>query len=148
MMGSSRYLGYGAGLLGAVVYGVAQVVIKHISGFSPPLVGAAFALLFGGGLLLPLMLVTLPGERQAPTSAYWWAALAGVVTSLGVVFIYLAMSKAPVSVVSPISAINPLVTMGLAYLFLRRSEGLSWRAAAGALLTVGGVVVIGIFRNG
>ena len=43
---------------------------------------------------------------------------------------------------SPVTAINPLFAIGLSYFFLKHMERITWRILLGALLVVGGVVLI------
>jgi drug/metabolite transporter (DMT)-like permease len=55
---------------------------------------------------------------------------------------YAGLKWAPVIVVSPVVAIHPLLTIGLTYMFLRRWERVTRGLLVGALLVVGGVVMI------
>ena len=71
-----------------------------------------------------------------------WFGLSGILSASGVAFLYIAMSNAPVVVVSPVIAINPLVTLVLAHFFLQRLERITARTLLGTALVVGGVVVV------
>ena len=77
-----------------------------------------------------------------------WAALAGLAGSGGVTLSFLALDVAPVVVVAPVTGTNPLFTLVLAQIFIRRLERLSWRAVAGAVLVVIGVAIISLSRPG
>ncbi|HIN06426.1 MAG TPA: hypothetical protein EYM65_09355 [Dehalococcoidia bacterium] len=61
---------------------------------------------------------------------------------------FLALSRAPVTVVSPINASSPLITLALAHIFLRRLESLNWTLVLGTLISVGGVVLVVLGAEG
>jgi transporter family protein len=48
-----------------------------------------------------------------------WALLTGALGTLGTLFLYLTLRTAPASVVVPLSALYPVVTVILAYIFLQ-----------------------------
>ena len=52
------------------------------------------------------------------------------------------MSRAPVTVVSPIYACTPLIPLVLACIFLRRLEAIGFLLVVGTLLSVIGVVLV------
>ena len=62
--------------------------------------------------------------------------------SSGVSFLYLALSKAPVIVVSPVFALNPVVALVLAHFFLQRLERITLPLVLGTFFAVGGVVTV------
>ena len=143
--------GYLFAVAAAAVYGGSQVLGKQIIADVPPLVASAFGLLFGmvllGVITVPDMRHDLARSNGVPASAYGWAALAGLASSTGVIMMFLALSRAPVVVVSPIFAVNPLIAILLAQIFIRRLERLTWRTVIGAMLVVTGVAIIAIGRN-
>ncbi len=57
---------------------------------------------------------------------------------------YFALNQAPLVVISPVLAINPLITLTLAHIFLNRFEKITRRMIGGTLLVVFGVCIIGI----
>ncbi|HZC03347.1 MAG TPA: EamA family transporter, partial [Gammaproteobacteria bacterium] len=67
---------------------------------------------------------------------------AGICQGLAVASLFQALSRAPVTVVSPINASNPLITLVLAHLFLRRLESINSALVVGTLLSVGGVALV------
>ena len=69
---------------------------------------------------------------------------AGFASAFGVSCWYLALSKAPVVLVTPIIAVNPLVTIGLSLVFLRKLEKVTKKTIWGAALVVFGVVLISL----
>ena len=56
--------------------------------------------------------------------------------------LFQALSRAPVTVVSPIYAFNPVITLILAHLFLKRLEVLDFLLAAGTMISVVGVILV------
>jgi drug/metabolite transporter (DMT)-like permease len=147
LLKSRKVQGYLFAMGAALAYGVSQIIAKRIVGEVPPLVGSAFGLLFGALILGVLSAPSMARGGRAPARAYGWAALAGLASSSGVIFMFLAMSKAPVVVVSPILAVNPLIAIVLGQLLIRRMERLSWRVVLGAVIVVAGVATIAIGRN-
>ena len=69
--------------------------------------------------------------------------LSGIIPPLSLVLLFLALERSDASVVVPITAAYPLVTIALAALFL--GERLSLGRAMGAALVVLGVVLLTIF---
>ena len=78
---------------------------------------------------------------QGPIPGRLWFALTGIVNGIGTLLIYAAVGAGRVSVVVPIIAAYPIVTVGLNMLVFGRTQGAS-RLAAGAAMTVFGVVLI------
>ena len=142
----SIWVGYLAGMGAAMSYGASQTVGKHITTeYAPPLVATAFALIFGFVYVSLLFHRHIPRDmRNSSKSGFLWFGLSGVASSAGVTLLYFALSNAPVVVVSPIAAINPLVTLGLAHIFLRKLERITMRTILGTLLVVLGVVIVTI----
>jgi drug/metabolite transporter (DMT)-like permease len=65
----------------------------------------------------------------------------GACNGAGILAMYAALARDPVSVVSPLVAIYPLFTLALSALFLRE-EKLGARVLLGVALTVAGVIVL------
>ena len=78
---------------------------------------------------------------QAPWRGRLWFAATGICNGVGTLMIYAALGAGPVSVVAPLVAAYPMVTVGLNMLVFGRTQG-ALRLAAGAALTVLGVVLI------
>jgi transporter family protein len=70
----------------------------------------------------------------------FWAFASGALAVCSLILLYLALGTGEASKVVPISGAYPAVTLVLAALFL--SEALTFGRAAGALLVIGGVVVL------
>ncbi len=131
--------------LAAACYGSSQFLArKLVTEQAPPLVVATYSLLAG---MVILALVTHRGiikDRRAPRKAFLLMALAGLAASAGVTFNFLALSRAPVVIVAPVSSITPLVSLALAHIFLQRLERVTMRIWLGAALVVAGVVTIAV----
>jgi drug/metabolite transporter (DMT)-like permease len=140
-------LGYGLALGAAACYGASSVVAKHMTTeYGSPFMVAAFSLLFGVALLTPLAgrgAVRSLRSRSVGRRNLALAAVSGIVGAGGVISLYLALERAPVVIVSPISSTNPLVTLLMAHLFLeRRLERVTRWVLAGTLLAVSGVALV------
>lgn len=139
-----RYLlGLVLALAAAFSYGAGQVLAKKVvSELVPPTVGAFYAIVFGLVGLFFLGLRDLRRDLRAPRDAHVYVLLSGVFASLGFLFSFIALSHAPVVVVSPVSSVSPLVSVALSALFLRSLERVGWRLVLGAVLVVVGVVLV------
>lgn len=126
-------------LASGLVYGVSDYVGGRTSRRTAPVVVGLLAELS----LLLITLVVVPAiEPLGPTSeALWWGMAGGVAGSLGVLGLYLALSRGNMTVVAPITgvvaaAVPVLVGVGT-------GERPSALAAAGIVLALGAVMLIG-----
>jgi drug/metabolite transporter (DMT)-like permease len=106
-------------------------------------VTAAFALALGGCMLLAVIYRDVVHSlRQSPGRYIVICGLAGICQGIAIASLFQALSRAPVTVVSPINASSPLITLALAHLFLRHLESLNLFLVLGTLLSVAGVVLV------
>ncbi len=70
--------------------------------------------------------------------------LVGLVGTAGQVFFAAALQRGEVFRIIPLIQTSPLITVALALIFLRRVEFITWRVPTGALLTVGGAILINL----
>jgi len=70
-----------------------------------------------------------------------WFMFVGILNGAATLIMYMALSRGPVALVSPIAASFPLFTLLFSALLLRQ-ERLTWRIAAGVVLTVSGVILL------
>ena len=139
-----RRLGYVLALAGAATFASRDVISRHVvTDIAAPLVTAGMALAVGAVIL------TLILHRQVartiltlPTNYVLICSLAGIFQGLAVASLFQALSRAPVTVVSPIYACTPLLTLILARIFLRRLETIDFILVVGTLLSVAGVVLV------
>lgn len=139
--------GYLFALAAGASYGVAQVLTRHgVSTYASPLIGACISMFFGtlGVALLNARDFRTTLRSDGLGRGIFLFTLAGLTGSGGVVLHYIALSQAPVVVVSPVLGVNPLVTLLCAAFFLRGLEHISLRLVAGSLLVVAGVVCIAL----
>ena len=145
----SLLLGYLAALGSAASYGsVTLVARKIVTDYSSPLVATAFTVVIGTFMVGALFHRDVVADaQQTPRRAWLFVALAGCASTWGVTFWFLALDRAPVVLVAPLTGTYPLVSILLAYIFLKRMERLSWRTLLGAMLVVAGVALIAIGRQ-
>lgn len=135
-------LGYLAAAFAAVAYGTVPALGRiAVTELTVPLVTAVYTMLFGFIVMGAFVAHRLPGDlRRAPRRSTLLVALGGICMSTGVAMLYLALSKAPVVVVSPVFALNPFVSMVLAHLFLQRLERITRELVIGTALIIAGVI--------
>ena len=140
------YLGYLASLGSAACYGsVALVGAKIVRDYAPPIVGSAFSLLFGTMIVAVLFhRHIIEDYKQIPRRGWIFISLAGLASTWGVSFWFLALSNAPVVLVTPVAATNPLMALLITHVFLQQLERVTLRTVFGALMVVGGVALIAI----
>ncbi len=145
-------LGYLMALGAGASYGATNVMAKQtLEVFDSPLIITMLSMVVGMVVLAPLVGVSaaqsgvhrdkdlgFPGSLWAMR----WVALAGVASGIAVISLYFAVQRADVVVISPIVSSSPLITLLLAHLFLARLERVTKRLVLGAVLTVGGVVLV------
>ena len=136
-------LGYLLAIGGAATFASRDVISRHVvTTIAPPLVTAAFALIIGGGMLLILTHRGVANTiRRIPPKYVALCGLAGIFQGIAVASLFQALSRAPVSVVSPIAGSAPLITLALAHIFLQRLETTNRLLLIGTLLGVGGVAM-------
>ena len=145
-------LGYLMALGAGASYGATNVMAKQtLEVFDSPLVITMLSMLVGMLVLAPLVGASTSHsgvhreKGQGISKNLWslrWVALAGIASGIAVISLYFAVQRADVVVISPIVSSSPLVTLFLAHVFLTRLERVTKRLLFGALLAVGGVVLV------
>ena len=145
-------LGYLMALGAGASYGATNVMAKQtLEVFDSPLVITMLSMLVGMVVLAPLVGASTSHsgvhreKGQGFSKNLWslrWVALAGIASGIAVISLYFAVQRADVVVISPIVSSSPLITLFLAHVFLTRLERVTKRLLFGALLTVGGVVLV------
>jgi drug/metabolite transporter (DMT)-like permease len=142
--GNVRRFGYVLAIAAAATFASRDVISRHVvSELIDPLVSAGLALTVGGvilGAILSRQVVTTIGSL--PRNYLLLCILAGVFQGLAVASLFQALSRAPVTVVSPIYATQPLITLVLAHIFLRRLETIDILLAVGTMVSVVGVILV------
>ncbi len=137
-------------LAAAAAYGATQTIARSIvTGTAPASVSATWTIFFGMIFLFFMSLNNIKTDMKAPKKAFLMMGLAGIFSSFGVFFMFSALSNAPVTVASPIGAINPLVAMALTHIFLQKLERVTIQMVAGSVLVLLGVtmVILGRFTG-
>ena len=131
-------------LLAAVLYGISTVVAKKAMDDNDisPLVFTPLSLLFGTVLVFILAGRDVGPSLRVSRRYFGFLIGAGIASGMAVTLLILAVSRAPVAVVTPIAALNPIVALLLAHLFLQRLERVTIRVVAGTTLAVVGVVLV------
>jgi drug/metabolite transporter (DMT)-like permease len=126
-------------LAGAALRGIVQVAAKAGLALWPSPFAAS---LIGYSVSTVTVTLAARGRRQSgERGALLWFMLTGLLNGFAVLLMYAALSAAPVSLVAPVVAGYPLVTVLLGAAVLRE-EALSVRSVAGALLIVGGIAYL------
>ena len=107
-------------------------------------IGAVEAqILFTLGMLPPALFAIRTLHRRALVASsrgVAYALLNGLLTGVGSLCFFKALERGPASLISPLIAVYPLVTVGLAIALLR--ERITALQALGALCAVGGLVLL------
>ena len=141
---NARKLGYLLAIGAALSFASRDVISRHVVvDVAPPMVTAAFALTIGAILLFALTYRDVVNSlRRLPGRYLVICGLAGLCQGVAIAALFQALSRAPVTVVSPINASSPIITLLLVHLFLRRLETITPLLVVGTLLSVTGVVVV------
>ena len=130
-------------LIGAAIRGFVQPAVKLGLEIWPNPVGAALT----GYVISSVIVIAATRWRtgsfaaSAPTSSRLWFVGVGLCNGLAVLLMYAALANGPVTLVSPLVAIYPLVTVAGSFLLFGRMDGGPW-LALGVILTVSGVVLL------
>ncbi len=141
-------LGQVFSLMAAVAYGSTAVLVRRgVTAVGSPLVGATISLV-AGTLMLGLLGLRRPekdlGQKKR---AIGFLVISGILSGLGVLANFFAMSLAPVVIVSPLEAVSPVFALLWSSIFLKQLEKVTPRVIVGTLLVVAGVVLITLGRN-
>ena len=139
-------IGYACGLVSGVFYGLWNVIAKYsVSGFGiPPFVFATLAFAFGTVMFLPLVGRTLPKTVMTARRSATYFLLSGVASGSAIILMAFALERGDVVIISPTVSISPLITLVIAWVFLRQIERITLPLVIGALLVVGGVVLVAL----
>ena len=138
-------LGYGLALTSAACYGAGTLSGRVLTNlFGSPFIMAAGSMFFAMLVLSPWFgRQAVEGVTRAGRGSVFMF-LAGLAAACAVMSLYFAISRegSSILVLSPIVSCNPLVTLALARIFLRRTEIISRELVIGTLMAVGGVALV------
>ena len=142
--GDSRTVGYIFGLAAGICYGAWSVIAKTaiVSYDIPPIMLAGTAFFFGTLMFAPVLAIGIPRAFNASKRALAMFALAGMCAGVAIMSFSVSLEQGDVTVVTPIVSISPLITLVLVRVFLERLDRVSLRLVLGALLVVGGTVLV------
>jgi drug/metabolite transporter (DMT)-like permease len=130
--------------LGAsAIRGFVQPVIKlGLERWPNPIAAVVIGYTVSSAVLILAALVPgrAPEQNFDRRGALWFAAV-GLCNGSAVLSMYAALGRGPVTLVSPLIATYPLVTLLLSFRFLKR-ERVDMRLTAAVAITVGGVVLL------
>jgi drug/metabolite transporter (DMT)-like permease len=78
---------------------------------------------------------------QAPRAGRFWFAMTGISNGLSALSLFIAIRNGPITLVAPLAAIYPLVTVALSAMLLKHIE-ITARIVVGTALTVLGVALV------
>ena len=141
-----RKLGYLLAFGGSLAFVTRDAISRHVLGtlaLAPPFVVSGFALVIGGSILFAFIhRGVINSIRNQPMRYVGICCLAGLLQGIAVASLFHALSRAPVTIVTPIYASQPIIALTLASLFLRQMESLNWVLAVGTVMSVAGVIMV------
>ena len=94
-----------------------------------------------GGIVLSLIVLSVTNFRlETHPKGIALAGMAGLVGFVGALCFLFAVSRGPVSIIAPLSALYPILTVGLAIIFL--NETVTIKQGVGIIFAVLGVVLV------
>jgi len=124
----------------AVIRAAAQVLTKFALAIWPSPFAAIF-IAYIASVIVTCTLCKVKHERIPWTLALSWFALSGALNAVGTLAMYTAFKYGDVTVVAPVVATAPLVTLAVSVLILRE-ERVTLQLVSGMLVTFFGVALI------
>ena len=141
-----RKLGYLLAIGASMAFVSRDAISRHVLGslaLAPPFVVSGFALVIGGSILFAFIhRSVISSIRNLPLRYVGICCLAGLLQGLAVASLFHALSRAPVTIVTPIYASQPIIALALASMFLRQLESVNWFLVVGTVMSVAGVVMV------
>lgn len=141
-----RKLGYLLAFGGSLAFVTRDAISRHVLGglaLAPPFVVSGFALVIGGSILFAFIhRGVINSIRHQPMRYVGICCAAGLLQGIAVASLFHALSRADVTVVTPIYASQPIIALTLASIFLRQMESLNWVLVVGTVLSVAGVIMV------
>jgi drug/metabolite transporter (DMT)-like permease len=130
-------------LTAALLRGIIPPVIKLGLEFWPSPIGAGLTGYIFSTLTVLLVERLRNGHfiARGPLNGRLWFAVTGICNGIGTLLLYAAVGAGPITLVAPLIATYPLVTVALSALVLTDVR-ITPRLVAGSVLAVGGVVLI------
>ena len=123
----------------AFLRGIAQPIVKWgLADWPSPLAAVTIGYIVSAVVMGGVVLSRRHNGDWPDRSTIWWFIAVGVVNGAAVLLLYVALSRGPVTVVAPLVACYPLLTLILNRLFLSQSFPTRY-ALAGVFITITGV---------
>ena len=140
----ARMLGWMMAGVTVCLWSVSGVTMKVVSSDVPPLAAAAMIIWCGVPFSWLIALAGSKGEagRWIPRASWRWIAASACCQTVAVPSFVSAVHYTYAVNASAITALQPLIALIVAHLFVREAENITWRLVAGALMTVCGTLVV------
>lgn len=129
---------------GAIVAAFAAIFWRvGIQGFPSTVAGTAVAILASLIVVASFTLLTQGAEIKSSVKVAWkFFLIAGTIEGSGKFFYASALQLGEVYRVLPLIQTSPLFVVLISLIVLRSAEHITWRVPAGAILTVGGAILV------
>jgi drug/metabolite transporter (DMT)-like permease len=127
----------------ALVRGVVPPVMKlGLSVWPSPLWACLIGYIMSSAVVLTVQRIRKGSFIvQAPRAGKFWFAMTGLCNGLSALSLFIAVRHGPITLVAPLAAIYPLVTVALSAMLLKHIE-ITPRIVVGTALTVAGVALV------
>ena len=132
-------------LLAALCYSTNPIMVKlGLRSSNEPLLGAAIGMT--ASTIVYLVYFLGAGRTRElfaiPQWVGWYFAASGLCSTLGIMSFFASLQYIPASVVAPLTAAAPLVTITLSHFLLKEVERVSMADVAGTVLIILGVILL------
>ncbi len=126
------------------IWSVSGVAMKVVSSDVPPVAAAVMIVWVGVGFSWMIALAGSKAEagRWVPRANWRWIAAAACCQTVAIPSFVSAVHYTYAVNASAITALQPLIALVVAHLFVREAENITWRLVAGVLMTVCGTLVV------
>ena len=127
----------------ALAWGASAVLTRQsLGGVTPPLTGAAVALLSGALILGAISVKDRQPDLRQKKKAVGFIVISGAAAGCAVALYFFALSMAPVVIIAPIAYSYPMFALLLSYLFLGQLEKVNIRVVVGTIAVVAGIALV------
>jgi drug/metabolite transporter (DMT)-like permease len=127
------------GLGAAISWGISDYLAAHSAKKIGPILASAVINILGSLLFIIIYFLFFREQTTSSLSGIIYSSTAGIALSLGAYALFKGLEKGPVSIVSPLTSLYPLVTTLLAVAVF--SAKLSFGQSLGIMLIILGVIV-------
>ncbi len=137
-------------IAGAVVSAFAAVFWRAgLPSFSDSIAGSAVGVLAAFAIVAAYTVFTAGDEILEGVRTAWKPfVLCGLVAASGYFFYAKALQLGEVYRMLPLIQTSPLITIVFSIIWIRKTEGITWRVPAGAVLSVGGAILVNLRWDG